>query len=362
MRDYYRIEVCLGSRSYAVHIGSGLLQSAAKYLKDSGLNGRCAILSDSNVAPLYAATLREALEPHFPCDLIDIPAGEISKSVAQAESICRRLVSMGHDRGSFLIALGGGVVGDLTGFVAAIFLRGVPYVQMPTTIVSQVDSAVGGKTGVNLPEGKNLVGAFHQPRVVIADVATLDSLPRREFNEGFAEVIKHAVIRDPALFNELFAFDRFDLARIVARNVEIKAAIVGADERETTGERALLNFGHTLGHAIENAAGYGRLLHGEAIALGMIAAGRLSVQLAGLPVAQFRRIVELIQHFELPVVMPDDLAEEAILQAMQADKKFLSGQLRFVLCREVGSAYVSCAVTREDVNRAIAQLRENPLS
>ncbi len=362
MREHGRIQVCLGSRSYTVHIGTGLLPFSAKYLAESGLTGRCAIVSDSNVAPLYAASVHEAVEANFTCDLVEVPAGENSKSLAQCESICRQLVAMGHDRSSFLIALGGGVVGDLTGFVAAIFLRGVPYVQIPTTIVSQVDSAVGGKTGVNLPEGKNLVGAFHQPRVVIADVATLDSLPRREFNEGLAEVIKHAVIRDAALFDELFAFDRSQLAKIIARNVEIKAAIVAADEHETSGERALLNFGHTLGHAIESAAGYGSFLHGEAIALGMIAAGRLSIQFAQFPVDQFRRLVQLIQKFDLPTILPPEVPDEAILHAMQADKKFVSGKMRFVLCRQIGSAYVSSAVTRDDVIRAVAQLRENPLS
>ena len=229
-----------------------------------------------------------------------------------------------------MIALGGGVVGDLAGFVAAIYYRGVPCVQIPTSIVAQVDSAVGGKTGVNTRGGKNLIGSFHQPRLVVADVDTLRTLPEREFNEGFAEVIKHAIIRDRNLFDSLASVERENLAPLVARNVEIKAAIVAADEYEASGERALLNFGHTIGHAIETAAGYGRFLHGEAISLGIIAACSLSMRKAGFAKADNDLVIQRLEQFKLPTQLPAGISTDAILSALKADKKFLEGRIRFV--------------------------------
>ena len=214
----------------------------------------CAIVSDDNVAALFAQALVQSLtSAGFKPTLITIPPGEKSKTLGQAEAICNRMSEAGLDRSSFLVALGGGVVGDLTGFVAAIYHRGIPYVQVPTTLLAQVDSSIGGKTAVNTAAGKNMIGAWHHPALVIADVDTLGALPPREWKQGFAEIIKHAIIRDAEMFEMLQHFDRKDLAALVRRNIEIKARIVAADERETKGERALLNFGHTVGHAIERA-------------------------------------------------------------------------------------------------------------
>jgi 3-dehydroquinate synthetase len=244
------------------------------------------------------------------------------------------------------------VIGDLAGFAASIYYRGIPFIQIPTTIVAQVDSSIGGKTGVNASGGKNLIGAFHQPSLVIADVDTLASLPPREFNEGFAEVIKHAAIRDPSMLDELD-----DLAPLVARNVGIKAAIVAEDEFETKGIRALLNFGHTIGHGIEAAAGYGELLHGEAISLGLVAACRLSVAKAGLPQSQCNQILAALQKYDLPLRLAPEISTESILQSLRKDKKFHSGAVRFVLLRSLGDAFVSKEITEDDIITAIEALR-----
>ncbi len=266
----------------------------------------------------------------------------------------------GLDRSSFVIALGGGVIGDLAGFVAAIYFRGISYIQVPTTVLAQVDSSIGGKTAVNLTTGKNLVGSFHQPRAVFADVGTLQTLTNREFNAGFAEVIKHAIIRDVALFEKLQSFERSnidDLTSIIRRNIEIKAAIVSQDEFETLGLRALLNFGHTIGHGIENAAGYGNLLHGEAISLGLVAAARLSVSKAGMPASDCAGIEALLARFQLPTRLPSNISTDSILTALQKDKKFSAGQIRFVLSPGIGDAFLSSSIDMEDIRREIEALR-----
>jgi 3-dehydroquinate synthase len=269
------------------------------------------------------------------------------------------MIAAGLDRKSLLVALGGGVVGDLAGFVAAIYYRGIPYVQIPTTVVSQVDSSVGGKTGVNAAGGKNLLGAFHHPRLVLADPATLASLPDREFNEGVAEIIKHAAIRDPAMLALLDPKRREGLAELIARNVAIKAKIVAADERETTGERALLNFGHTVGHGIEQAAGYGELLHGEAISIGLIAALRLSVRKAGLPEDEATRVTTALEAFSLPTRVPAGLTTDAIMEALARDKKFEAGRVRFVLIEKLGSAFLSSDVTVEEIREVVTALNSH---
>jgi 3-dehydroquinate synthase len=283
---------------------------------------------------------------------VTVPAGESSKSISQLGFICDAMIEAGLDRSSLLIALGGGVVGDLAGFVAAVYYRGIPYIQIPTTIVSQVDSSVGGKTGVNAAGGKNLIGSFHQPRLVIADTDTLCSLPEREFNEGFAELIKHAAIRDPAMLDSLD-----DLPSLIARNVGIKAAIVAEDEFETKGLRALLNFGHTIGHGIEAAAGYGKFLHGEAISLGLSAACRLSVEKSDLTEQDAARISSALASYKLPLRLDDSIKTDAIFCALKKDKKFAAGGIRFVLLRQLGDAFVSDAVTEADIRRAIEGLR-----
>jgi 3-dehydroquinate synthetase len=254
-------------------------------------------------------------------------------------------------------------VGDLAGFVAAIFQRGIPIVQVPTTIVSQVDSSVGGKTGINLPEGKNLIGTFHQPRLVLADPATLHSLTDREFREGFAEIIKHAAIRDPEMLVALDAIDpkaRNVSASLIARNVGIKACIVESDEHETLGIRALLNFGHTIGHAVEAAVPYGSLLHGEAISLGMRAALFISERHAQLDPAVTERILTALRKFDLPLVLPDSIETQAILRALRADKKFAAGKIRFVVLEAAGRAKLVSGLIEADLVESIEHLRHPP--
>ncbi len=357
------IPVPLAEKSYEVRIADGLLASAGTVAREFFPAAcACAVVSDDTVAPLYAerlcAALREAgCTPH----LIVVPAGEPSKSFAVLERVTRGMIQAGLDRKAFLVALGGGVIGDLAGCAASLFFRGIPYLQIPTTIVSVVDSSVGGKTGINTPEGKNLIGTFHQPRCVLIDPLLLGTLPAREYNEGFAEIIKHAAIRDAAmlpLIARAAASERRDgLAALIAQNVRIKAAIVSEDEFETTGQRALLNFGHTIGHAIEASAGYGEMLHGEAIALGIRAALFLSEKHAGLAAEESTVILTLLAAFRLPLVLPESITTEQIMEKLGRDKKFDQGAIRFVLLRAAGEAFVSSDVTRADIAEAVEHLR-----
>ena len=353
MSDAIEVPVPLAEHTYRVVVGSGLLTCAGARIRDVSKASRCALVTDSIVGPLYAETVRRSLEESgFDVVIITVPSGESSKSLTQVAFVCDAMIAAGLDRSGLLVALGGGVVGDLAGFVAAIYYRGIPFVQIPTTIVAQVDSSIGGKTGVNAAGGKNLLGAFHQPVLVLADVSTLSTLPEREFNEGFAEVIKHAAIRDRAMLDHLD-----DLTSLVARNVAIKAAIVTEDEFETKGVRALLNFGHTIGHGIEAAAGYGRFLHGEAISLGLVAACRLSVQKAGLPSGDADLLISMLARYRLPLQLPADISTDNILQALRKDKKFHAGAVRFVLLRAIGEAFVSSEITETDIVDAIEGLR-----
>ncbi len=357
----HTITVNLGPRSYDVLVGAGLLDTAGTHAaKKFPALQKIAVITETTVGPLYAERVLKSLEAAGLAPvLITVPAGEASKSMGVAQTVCSEMARAGLDRKSVVVALGGGVIGDLAGYCAAIYQRGVPYIQMPTTVLSQVDSSVGGKTGVNLAEAKNMVGCFHQPALVLADTSTLVSLPPREKNEGFAEIIKHAAIRDAMMMEAIGeqADGRGNLATLIARNIAIKARIVEADEHETKGLRALLNFGHTIGHAIENAAGYGQLLHGEAISLGLIAAARVSVKLSGLPDADARRIEDLLKSFALPTTLPASMSEAEILEAMRHDKKFEHGSIRFVLLRALGDAFVSADVTLEDCAEAVAGLR-----
>lgn len=364
----HTIPVDLGARSYDVKVGHGLLSTLGVEAANRFPNVRkVVVVTDSNVGPLYAETAKASLAAAgLSADVITVPAGEASKSMSRAQEVCSGFTKAGLDRKSLVVALGGGVIGDLAGYCAAIYQRGIPYLQIPTTVLSQVDSSVGGKTGVNLPEAKNMVGCFHQPSLVLADVDVLSTLPKKEWNEGFAEIIKHAAIRDAEMFEliENVAAGHGGVADLIARNVAIKARIVEADEHETIGLRALLNFGHTLGHAIENAAGYGRLLHGEAISLGLIAAARISAKLSHFPTEDVTRIFDLLKLFSLPVQLPDDLDDAEILGAMKHDKKFEAGKIRFVLLRGLGDAFVSDAVTIDHLTRAVQELRtfQGPLS
>src|SRR5215472_8503079 len=251
------------------------------------LGQRCAVISDHNVAPLFAERVKQNLvSAGFRPVLIIIPAGEKSKTLKQAGAISDRMIAAGLDRKSFIVGLGGGMVGDISGFVAAIYHRGIPHIQIPTTLLAMVDSSIGGKTGVNARAGKNLIGAFHQPLLVVDDLDVLKTLPLRQFNQGFAEIIKHAIIADAKMFQILQSWKRSStpaLQRLIEHNIEIKSSVVAKDERDRTGERALFNFGHTVGHAIERAGNYRKFLHGEAVSLGIVAACAISMKKAGLP-------------------------------------------------------------------------------
>lgn len=356
------VHVDLTERSYDVMVDGGILGRAGELIVHAGLAGRrAAVISDETVARLHGGALLASLEAAgFRPTLHTVPAGEASKSMSHAENLCRGMIRAGHDRKSMVVALGGGVVGDLAGFVAAIFFRGLPFVQIPTTIVAQVDSSVGGKTGVNVAEGKNLLGAFHQPRLVLVDPETLRTLPDREFHEGFAEAIKHAAIRDAAMLDDLAALDpasREVPAELIARNIAIKARVVEADEHETLGIRALLNFGHTIGHGIEAAVPYGELLHGEAIALGMKAALFLSERRAGLAPEVSAKILGLLEKFRLPLVLPEKISTDAVMAKLATDKKFSAGAIRFVVLDAPGNARVTADVIVEDLRDAVEHLR-----
>lgn len=359
------VHVDLAERSYDVIVEAGALSRAGDLITQCGLAGRrAAVISDEKVAGFHGEALLASLEAAgFKPTLHTVPAGEASKSMTHVENLCRGMIRAGHDRKSLVVALGGGVVGDLAGFVAAIFYRGLPFVQIPTTIVSHVDSSVGGKTGVNVAEGKNLLGAFHQPRLVIVDPETLRTLPDREFHEGFAEAIKHAAIRDAAMLDDLAALDpesRDVPAELIARNIAIKARVVEADEHETLGIRALLNFGHTIGHGIEASVPYGEMLHGEAISLGIRAALFLSEKRAGLAPEATRKIIEILERFHLPLVLGEEIATQTVLEKLARDKKFSAGAIRFVVLDTAGSAKLSDSVTQEDLVLAIEHLRTLP--
>ncbi|MBC8125613.1 MAG: 3-dehydroquinate synthase [Gloeobacteraceae cyanobacterium ES-bin-144] len=356
------VHVDLAERSYDVIVENGILSRAGEFISKAGLTGhRVAVISDQTVAGFHAPPVLASLEAAgFNPTLHIVAAGEASKSIQHAESLCREMTRAGHDRKSLVVALGGGVVGDLAGFVASIFYRGLPFVQIPTTIVAQVDSSVGGKTGVNIAEGKNLLGAFHQPRLVLVDPETLRTLPDREFREGFAEAIKHAAIRDAKMLDDIAALDpasRHLPADLIARNIAIKARIVEADEHETLGTRALLNFGHTIGHGIEAAVPYGEMLHGEAIALGLRAALFLSERHAGLAPASSQRVLELLAKFHLPLVLKDSISTEKIMEKLARDKKFSAGAIHFVVLPALGEASVIQSISADDLRAAIEHLR-----
>lgn len=347
------VPVVLGDRSYQIHIGSGLLAKLDELLKPVVRGKKCLIVSDSTVATIYADACAKAVEKlGVKAGVAVVPAGEGSKSGDQLFELYDAAIANGLDRKSFVVALGGGVVGDLAGYLAASFLRGIQLIQIPTTLLAMVDSAVGGKTGINLPQGKNLVGAFHQPSLVVCDIDVLKSLPRRELVAGLAEVVKYGVIWDAELFSllerdaeKIAAGDASLLAHFVKRSCEIKAEVVSKDEREDS-LRAILNFGHTMGHAIEAVSGYGKFLHGEAISVGMIYAARLSVVLRGFPQADADRLTKLLARFGLSTSAPG-LDWDALRKAMGVDKKNTAGKLKFVLAKRIGEVEFGCEVPEE---------------
>ena len=351
------LEVQAGQSRHQVLIGAGLLSQAGTFVRPRVLGKRYALIADEKVAPLFAATLNNSLlaAGFHVCQLL-VSGGEAAKSLEQAGTLCEQMSAAGLDRSSFIVSLGGGVIGDLAGFVAAIFLRGIPYISIPTTLLAQIDSCIGGKTAVNSSLGKNLIGAFHHPALVLADTNTLQTLPERIWNEGFAEAIKHGVIRDPQLFHSLGRVDRRQPEEFIARNLTLKAEIVAADERERTKTRSLLNFGHTVGHAIESAAGYGNMLHGEAIALGMLAAAEVSVRRAGLSSGEAAEIKAALEAHQLPTRLPPGFPRSQILETLRRDKKFEQGQIRFVVAHAIGRASVSSEVSFEDLRAAVESL------
>jgi len=340
-------------------VDADLLAQVGKYAHTYLARETCAIISDNNVAALYAEQVKQSLSSAgFRHTLIRIPAGEKLKTLEQAGAICDRMIAAGLDRKSFVIGLGGGMIGDISGFVAAIYHRGIPHVQIPTTLLAMVDSSIGGKTGVDTRDGKNLIGVFHQPSLVIDDPDVLKTLPRRQFNQGFAEIIKHAVVADAKMFQMLQSWKGATpaLQRLIKRNIQIKSRIVAKDERDRTGERALLNFGHTIGHAIERAGNYRRFLHGEAVSLGIAAACAISIQRAGLPKDQGAAIVDLLARLGLPTRLPRNFPRTKILNAVKFDKKFEGGKIRFIVTPRIGAAYVADNVTVDDICEAVQQL------
>ena len=341
-------------------IGADLLDQLGEYVRKHFTPERCVIISDRNVARLFADRVKKSLvSAGFRPTLITIPPGEKSKTLERAGAICDRMIAAGLDRQSFIVGLGGGMIGDISGFIAAIYHRGNPHVQIPTTLLAMVDSSIGGKTGVDTHAGKNLIGAFHHPSLVIDDLDVLKTLPHREFNQGFAEIIKQAVIADTKMFRTLQSWKASDapaLQRLIKRNIEIKSRIVAKDERDRTGERALLNFGHTVGHAIERAGNYRTFLHGEAISLGIVAACAISIKKAGLPPDQHDMIVDLLGRFGLPTSLPPNFRRKKILSAVKFDKKFEAGKVRFVVTPRIGEAYVTDNVRLDDIYEAVKNL------
>ena len=330
------INVALGERSYDITLGAGILDSVGSLCRELKLSGTAAVVSNSTVAPLYYERVRASMEAAgYPVFLVSLPDGEGFKNSATLNLIYDALVDASLDRGSFILALGGGVIGDMAGFAASSYLRGIPFVQLPTTLLSQVDSSVGGKTGINHPRGKNLIGAFYQPRAVLIDVATLDTLPEREFLSGLGEIIKYGAVLDQEFFSfleqnaeRLLARDKSALIHAVGRSCAIKARVVELDEREG-GLRAVLNYGHTLGHAVETLTGYTRYLHGEAVAIGMVQAARISRAYGFCSQAECDRIESLLNLLGLPLELPAFSARQ-YAEALSHDKKVRDSGLLFI--------------------------------
>jgi 3-dehydroquinate synthase len=353
------IKVHLGERSYSIFIGAGILSSAGDLLQQAGIKGKIAIVTNPTVAQLCLDTVHDALESSgFQVTPVLIPDGEEYKSLETLSTIFDRLVSERFERQSCVVALGGGVIGDLAGFAASSYLRGTPFVQIPTTLLAQVDSSVGGKTGVNHKQGKNLIGAFYQPRAVIIDVEVLSSLPRRELLAGMAEVIKYGIIEDAILFTQLeekvdrlLALDRRLLSQVIATSCTIKARVIEEDEREND-KRAILNFGHTVGHALEAATKYQRFLHGEAVAIGMAKAGAISYQQGFCDSVTLGRIIKLIRMAGLPTEIPDGVSTRSLIQGMELDKKSADGKIQFIMCTGIGKTCFH-SLTADEIAAAI---------
>lgn len=352
------LEVDLGDRSYPIHIGQNLL-SRVDLMKPGIRGSQVMIVSNETIAPLYLPILEQALSESYQVDSVILPDGEAYKDLTHLNLIFDALLKHKHNRTTTLIALGGGVVGDMTGFAAASYQRGVDFIQIPTTLLSQVDSSVGGKTGVNHAMGKNMIGAFHQPTVVLIDTSVLSSLPERELSAGLAEVIKYGYIWDQeflawlvANMAALMAKDSEALTHAIRRSCEVKAEVVAADETEQN-LRAILNFGHTFGHAIETELGYGAWLHGEAVATGMLLALDLSVREGSVDQAELAKLTQLLQAADLPTKVPASLGVEAFLKHMAVDKKVVDKKLRLVLLESIGRAVTTSEFSHDNLRQTL---------
>lgn len=360
-----KIRIELGERSYYIHIGEGLIDQAGELISGASKGKSAAIVTNPKLGNLYADRVVKSLEKAgIAAHLIVVPAGERYKTLRTVERIYEKMLDSRIDRSGMVIGLGGGVVGDMAGFAAATYMRGIDFIQIPTSLLAQVDASIGGKTGVDLRRGKNLVGAFHQPKLVLIDLSALKTLPRREFRAGLAEIIKHGIIWDGDYFKfleeNMDAVKRLEpsiLERTIERSCEIKAAVVAQDERES-GLRRILNFGHTAGHAIESLTGYRALLHGEAVAIGMVTAAITAQEMGSTDKYLVPRIVNLIQAAGLPYKVPGGVDYRDIVTAMGLDKKVSHGKLHTVLVNKIGSAYVADGVTQEIWMKALEKQAE----
>ena len=357
------VTVDLDQRSYPILIGSGILIDLGRYLQTICGSTKVVLISDTNVEPLYASKVLLGLESaQIVGHVISVAAGESSKSASTIEMIYDRLFDFSIERSDIIVALGGGVVGDIAGYVAATFKRGIGYVQVPTTLLAMVDSSVGGKTGINHARGKNMIGAFHQPKFVFTDIDILETLPQRELGCGLAETVKHAVIRDQGFFVELenntealASLESVAIMKMVEKNCRIKAEIVSADESES-GLRGILNFGHTIGHAIETVLADRDYHHGEAVALGMVAAARLAVKRSLITLDDCDRIISLLAAFNLPIHITGELPADLLYQAMLHDKKVKDGKLNCVLPTAIGSCVFVDDLAEKEIKEAIGNL------
>jgi len=338
-----RLSIDLGDRSYDILIGRGLRKRVGEFLKAVFDPSQVVVITHPSINILYGEEVAENFVAQgWTTDIIEVPEGESFKNLGQVEKLYDHLLELKCDRKSVLVALGGGVIGDLVGFVAATYQRGIPFIQMPTTLLSQVDSSVGGKTAVNHPKGKNMIGAFYQPRLVVTDLETLRTLPSKEYRAGLAEIVKYGVIADARLFKflethykEILNLDHECLSHIIETSCAIKAGVVEKDERESH-YRMILNFGHTLGHAIESLTDYSRFIHGEAVAMGMVRAAKLSHSMGKCSEEVPRRLEALLKKLDLPVEMPE-LDSSAVIESLYHDKKTMDHKIRFILVKEIGS-------------------------
>jgi 3-dehydroquinate synthase len=362
-----RIEVHLDKKvaaSYDIFIGSDIWDRIGLMVMKDYQQARCVIISDSNVSKLHGRAFMEKMKTlGLVADLVEFPAGEPSKNMETILSIIKKLFDLGVDRNSLLIALGGGVVGDMTGFIASIYMRSVPYIQIPTTLLAQVDSSIGGKTAVDLPEGKNLLGTFNQPKAVFIDVKFLETLPDREYTNGVAEIVKYGIIDSEGFFaaqevgaEALIKRDPIHLHSLIEQSCRIKKGFVEIDERDT-GIRHVLNFGHTIGHAIEAESDYG-MPHGYAVALGMIAVSRICEKVYELPASDRERIEQLIKAFGLPTVIPQSIATEGILSRLKGDKKKKDGKVQFVLIKNIGKPFWNGGVDQQMLIKTLEGMRK----